>query len=234
MRKAALPIVMPSLRAHALAIALGFAAWACTTSSSATGGTTCASAPACGGQVEACTTTDGSGACTQALFRYDGKDYACSTCADCTGAAEQVARACAPAHDASVPPPPPPGDAAPEAGKPTTTCTAPTSCASGDDYQICTTTLGASCLSVAYRFDDATLACASCSDCSAAVASALAKCNATDLDAGFDSGPTCGTAPVLHPEAAAGPFCPFTAAGFVTCAAGQTCCDAPLGSFSSC
>jgi len=52
------------------------------------------------------------------------------------------------------------------------------------------------------------------------------------IDAGHDSGAdaadVCGTTPVLHPETAAGVYCPFSPSGSaITCAAGQECCETP-------
>jgi hypothetical protein len=39
----------------------------------------------------------------------------------------------------------------------------------------------------------------------------------------------------LHPaEAGAGPYCPFQADGARACMSGQQCCEAPVGSFSTC
>lgn len=58
--------------------------------------------------------------------------------------------------------------------------------------------------------------------------------DAASNDSG-DAAAACGAPPTLHPESQPGPFCPFTATGFVYCGAGQTCCDgAPVGGTSAC
>ena len=51
-----------------------------------------------------------------------------------------------------------------------------------------------------------------------------------------EAGIDCGTAPPIFTNAAAGPFCPFTSAGFVSCAQGQHCCEyaADAGMPSTC
>ncbi len=103
------------------------------------------------------------------------------------------------------------------------------SCSDGETYEECTTTTGGTCSASFVFSGGATFACASCSDCSTALASSQAKCGMTTTtgDAGHDAGDTCGTPPALHPETAPGVYCPFTAAGSVHCTAGQQCCEAP-------
>jgi hypothetical protein len=103
------------------------------------------------------------------------------------------------------------------------------SCSDGQTYKECTTTSGGACSASFVFSGGATFTCASCSDCASALTSAQSMCGTTVTtgDAGHDAGNTCGTPPVLHPETAAGVYCPFTAAGSVHCTAGQECCEAP-------
>jgi hypothetical protein len=64
-----------------------------------TGGTTCSSSVSCGTSgttYEVCTTTDGSGACSQIAYQTsDGQSFDCSGCSDCTSAGEQLTSWCA-------------------------------------------------------------------------------------------------------------------------------------------
>ncbi len=229
---------------HAFLGAFFFAAVvaACHPASSA-GGTTCQSAPLCPGQrVDACTTTDDSGACTKVSYSLGGKESTCAACGDCTAAATAMVSACTGSvgdagglGDAA----PFGGDGAPatEAGgdgggnKPVTACDAPQSCLAGGTLQHCATTLGGACVSEAYAFSDGTRVSCACGDCAQVAALAEAKCLGPP-DAGTDAN-TCGTSPALHPEATPGVYCPFTAAGPAICAAGQQCCEPPLGSGQS-
>ena len=122
-------------------------------------------------------------------------------------------------------------------------CQVIASCADGETYSVCTQAgAGGSCSASVVFSDGARMACNSCTDCAAASASAAVRCNqpAPLPDAAppppVDSGPSCGTSPVLHPETVPGVYCPFTAAGAVHCAAGEECCEVPSGSgaFSTC
>jgi hypothetical protein len=101
------------------------------------------------------------------------------------------------------------------------------------------TTASGVCTATIVISDGSSFECASCTDCTEAAANAQLVCNpqATHEDAGassVDSGPSCGTSPVLHPETVPGVYCPFTATGAVHCAAGEQCCEAPMGQVSSC
>jgi hypothetical protein len=112
------------------------------------------------------------------------------------------------------------------------------SCANGETYGTCVQTSAGGACSASIVFSGGTqIACVSCTDCAAASATAAAECNPTtpgeDAAAPVDSGPSCGTAPVLHPETTPGTYCPFTATGAVHCAAGQECCEAPSGGTGS-
>ena len=64
-----------------------------------TGGTTCGSSVACGATgvtYDACTTTDGTGACSAIQFRTsDGRSFTCASCADCTQATTELSSYCA-------------------------------------------------------------------------------------------------------------------------------------------
>jgi hypothetical protein len=52
---------------------------------------------------------------------------------------------------------------------------------------------------------------------------------AHDAETDANDAATCGTPPVLHPETKPGVYCPFTSGGAVTCAAGDQCCEPPIG-----
>ena len=116
------------------------------------------------------------------------------------------------------------------------------SCRNGQTYEACTQTSASGLCSASIVFSDgARMACASCGDCATAAASASARCNglpsipdAAPPPPPADSGPSCGTAPALHPESVPGVYCPFTATGAVHCPAGDQCCEAPTGGVSSC
>jgi hypothetical protein len=101
----------------------------------------------------------------------------------------------------------------------------------GEQYSTCVETSSSGACNAAIVFPDgATYACASCNDCAAASVSAQSYCasmTSPGQDAGADTGPSCGTAPVLHPETAPGVYCPFTEAGSIHCAAAQQCCETP-------
>jgi len=102
------------------------------------------------------------------------------------------------------------------------------SCSDGQTYEECTTATAGACSASFIFSGGASFACASCSDCASALASAQSMCGAvTTMDAGHDAGNTCGTAPALHPETDAGVYCPFTPTGSVKCTAGQECCETP-------
>ena len=114
-------------------------------------------------------------------------------------------------------------------------------CSSGEPLQVCIMTgaSGACTSAVIMVQGGGVFACASCSDCAAATASAEAQCSASPppaVDAGVDAEPDCGTPPALHPETEAGVYCPFTPTGPVHCAAGQECCETPstVANGSSC
>jgi hypothetical protein len=132
------------------------------------------------------------------------------------------------------------GDASIGPGSPVTTdCEQIGSCADGQTYATCVTTGGGQeCTANVVFSGGVKIACTSCTDCAGASASAAAQCGTpvTGEDAGgtVDSGPDCGTPPVLHPETAPGAYCPFTATGAVHCAAGQECCEPPPGADSTC
>ena len=123
-----------------------------------------------------------------------------------------------------------------DGGTPTTQCQMIGSCSDGESYSTCTTNTGGACSASIVFSGGAQTACASCTNCEAASASAVALCNSPVQDAAppVEAGPVCGATPVLHPELAPGVYCPFTAAGAVHCPAGQECCEAPAGSFSTC
>ncbi len=203
------------------------------------GGTTCQSAPVCPGQtVDACTTTDESGACTQITYAMGDKKWTCAACGDCVAAASAVATACgAGGGDAGVvgdgavldTGSGPRGDAA-DGGetRPVTSCEGPRTCASGETLRHCTTTLGGACVTEAYAFSNGDSQSCTCGSCAQIAALASARCDGPG-DAGTDAS-TCGTPPALHPEATPGVYCPFTAAGKSVCAAGEQCCEPPAAS----
>jgi hypothetical protein len=204
--------------------------------SSGGGGTTCQSSPSCPGQsVSACTTTDDNGACTKMTFTIGDKEYACAACGDCLAAASQVAGACTGGFDAGgfdagaldgAPGPVPDGGHPVADAGPTTTCDPPIACTSGVALVHCTTSQGAACLSESYAFSDGSFrGSCTCGNCAQTAALAMTACTGP-ADAGTDAS-TCGTTPALHPEAAPGVYCPFTATGATTCAAGDQCCEPP-------
>jgi len=234
---------MPAYRllfgASFIALAAVFAACHASTG----GGTTCQSSPACPGQsVSACTTTDDNGACTKMSFTLGSAEYACASCGDCLGAASQLASACtggsgdagldAASLDAGPLPHLP--DAAPVDGGPTTTCDRPIVCAAGVTLTHCTTSQSGACVSESYTMSNGFSGMCTCGHCADVAATAEAACTGV-ADAGTDAN-TCGTAPALHPEAAPGVYCPFTATGKTICAAGEQCCEPPTatGQLSVC
>lgn len=110
-------------------------------------------------------------------------------------------------------------------------CVASGACQDGETYSTCVETNSSGVCNAAIVFPGgATFACASCNDCAAASVGAQNYCASMTSpvpDAGADTGPSCGTAPVLHPETAPGVYCPFTEAGSIHCAAAQQCCETP-------
>jgi len=68
------------------------------TSDAGSGGTTCGSAVTCGSNgttYQACTTTDGTGACTQIVYETsDGQSFSCNGCSDCSSAAQELSSYC--------------------------------------------------------------------------------------------------------------------------------------------
>ena len=108
-----------------------------------------------------------------------------------------------------------------------TQCEPAGACPDGQSFETCVATDAAGACSAALVFPDGTvLPCASCTNCAAASVSAQGHC-ATTPPPPVDAGPVCGTPPVLHPEAQAGVYCPFTATGSIHCAAGEECCETP-------
>ncbi len=220
---------------------------ACSASSPSGGTTTCASVPACaGGEVQACTTTDGAGACTSTVYKFNGKDHACASCADCTQVAMDVAAACTHGpfdaggtSDGEAGTGNGPDAAGFDAATHGVECGAPVSCGNGGSYQFCRTTDSGACTSASYDFSDGTsYACSSCTDCATAVGTVAAVCSPDaggPTDAGGEAGDVCGFPPTLHPELQPGVYCPFTGSPTKTiCAAGQQCCEAPSGMASTC
>ena len=199
-----------------------------------------------GGEVQTCTSTDSNGLCNAVVYRYAGNEYACNGCGDCTQASADVAAACEgeiAGDDASPVNPHLPGsDAGTDGNSGTRQCTAPVSCVNGATYSVCETTLLGVCSGTSYAFSDGTsFACHSCVDCASAELSAQARCNSlpeAGVDASGDSGGsgdagTCGTAPILHPEAQAGVYCPFLSTSAKNCLANQQCCEPPAGTGSA-
>jgi len=128
----------------------------------------------------------------------------------------------------------------------TTSCTTTGQCPNQATYQTCVTGSGSSCSAIvtfAPGTGGGAFPCASCSDCSSAVALAASSCGSVTPpvdggsihDAGHDVD-NCGTAPTLHPEVEAGVYCPFTPTGSTRCMGGQECCESPanLTNMSSC
>jgi N-acetylneuraminic acid mutarotase len=131
--------------------------------------TTCAAPSACGSNgitTQECTVTNTAGACAQLLYRTsDGHQFDCASCSSCTAAQEQLSAYCAQAT-----------------AMPTTTCATPSACgATGTTYDLCTTTSAAGeCTGKEYRTSGgASYTCASCADCSAALAEVTAQCTTT-------------------------------------------------------
>jgi hypothetical protein len=118
----------------------------------------------------------------------------------------------------------------------TTNCTALGSCNDGLTYDTCVTTAAGGFCSAVVRFSNGLeIACASCSDCSAAATEAETACGSGVVDSGPPPPvPDCGSPPSLHTELEAGTYCPFTPTGSVHCGAGQQCCEPTAGDLSSC
>ena len=102
-----------------------------------------------------------------------------------------------------------------------TVCSGAVACSNGQTYEQCESTATGACTAEVVFSGGATFACTSCADCTSALALAASKCGTTtttdagggtDAGSGTDAG-ACGTAPVLHPETAAGVYCPFAAGG---------------------
>jgi hypothetical protein len=129
------------------------------------GGTTCLAAVPCGTAgltTRECTTTARGGACVSIAYQVsDGNVYTCASCGDCAAAISQLDAFCA-------------------EQTPTTVCSATTPCESSPlTYEQCTTSLGGTCQSVTYQTSDGqSFACASCGNCTSALASLDAYCTA--------------------------------------------------------
>jgi hypothetical protein len=221
---------------------------ACAGSVAGGGDTNCQTVPCGTSSYKVCT---GTGTCPSVSYSVGSQTFTCNSCdGSCSGAATSVASACEGIHTTG-----------PEGGSGTTTCSAAIPCGSSNSYEICTTIASVSCTSVTYRFAKGTsYTCASCTDCSAAAASAGKECGGVTIlpdgggpdgeefesgpgetDSGTDSGSdfdtgggtdtgTCGKVPTLHPETAAGVYCPFSGVdggANLTCSAGQICCETP-------
>jgi len=128
-------------------------------------GTTCLAPASCGSSgltYSECTTTDRQGACASIAYQVsNGTSYTCASCGDCSAAISQLDTFCA-------------------EQSPTTVCAASSPCESSPlTFQTCTTSLGGTCQSVAYHTSDGqTFTCAACGDCTSAVSSLDAYCNA--------------------------------------------------------
>ena len=165
---------------------------ACSATTGTVGNETCTPSGSCGATtIEACVTSEASGACTGARYKAgNGQSFSCASCEDCTDAAQAAEQACAGTTSSSGSD----GSGSGSSGGGTgTACSAGTTCVDGSTMNVCTSVdMTGACTSITYTVDSKTFTCVGCSNCSAVQAQASQACAQASGSSGSGSSGSSG------------------------------------------